>query len=364
MSLLQFIVLVAGIVFIIFGVDIYKRKKMNILHFLIFVLGGAAIAMFALNQSLLDRFGGFFGIARGADLLVYIALILLFYFYMELVNKHTKDRMQLTRLISQIAINEAYADSKDQLKNRKNTLPKNQFIFNLRVYNEAQMVGKVIDEIYAAGFSKIVAINDGSSDDTLSILQEKKQQYPDKLLIIASHTINRGGGAANQTGFNFIRKYRNELQVQWMVTYDADGQMNIKDMEIFQSHMSHHPAQVYLGSRFLKSSKVENMPFIRKIILRISRAITLVFYGAKVSDPHNGYRVISMEALQKINITADGMHYANELQEQIKKNKLSFHEVPVHIVYTEYSMTKAHRQKNSNSLKLAIEMIYKKIFFR
>jgi len=61
------------------------------------------------------------------------------------------------------------------------------------------------------------------------------------------------------------------------------------------------------------------MPFIRKIILRISRAITLVFYGAKVSDPHNGYRVISMEALQKINITADGMHYANELQEQIKK---------------------------------------------
>jgi hypothetical protein len=91
--------------------------------------------------------------------------------------------------------------------------------------------------------------------------------------------------------------------------------------------------------------------------------ITLVFYGAKVSDPHNGYRVISVEALQKINLTADGMHYANELQEQIKKNHLSFVEVPVHIVYTEYSMTKAHGQKNSNSLKLAAEMIYKKIFF-
>jgi hypothetical protein len=39
MSLLQFIVLVAGIIFVVFGVDIYKRKKMNILHFLIFVLG-------------------------------------------------------------------------------------------------------------------------------------------------------------------------------------------------------------------------------------------------------------------------------------------------------------------------------------
>jgi len=110
---------------------------------------------------------------------------------MELVNKHTKDRMQLTRLISQTAINEAYAEDKEQIKNRKNNTEKDAFVFNLRVYNEASMVGKVIDEIYAAEFSKIVAINDGSSDDTLSILQEKKQQYPDRLFIIASHTINR-----------------------------------------------------------------------------------------------------------------------------------------------------------------------------
>jgi hypothetical protein len=38
--------------------------------------------------------------------------------------------------------------------------------------------------------------------------------------------------------------------------------------------------------------------------------------------------------------------------------------VPVHIRYTEYSIHKVHGQKNSNSLKLWIEMIYKKIFFR
>jgi len=64
------------------------------------------IVVFALDQSLLDQFGRFFGIARGADLLVYIALILLFYFYIDVLNKHTKDRFQLTRYISQTAINE------------------------------------------------------------------------------------------------------------------------------------------------------------------------------------------------------------------------------------------------------------------
>jgi glycosyltransferase involved in cell wall biosynthesis len=164
-------------------------------------------------------------------------------------------------LISQIALNEAYAESKEQIKNRKNMYPatsgsradsKDEFIFNIRVYNEAKMVGQVIDEIYASGFSKIIAINDGSSDDTLSILQEKKQQYPDKLLIIASHTINRGGGAANQTGFNFVKKYGDELQIKRLVGFDADGQMDIKDMDVFTHAMQHHPAEIYLGSRFLK----------------------------------------------------------------------------------------------------------------
>jgi hypothetical protein len=45
---------------------------MNILHFLVFFAGGGMLVVFALNQSLLDQFGSFFGIARGADLLVYI----------------------------------------------------------------------------------------------------------------------------------------------------------------------------------------------------------------------------------------------------------------------------------------------------
>lgn len=39
MSLLQFVIIIAAVLFILFGLDLFKRKKMNILHFLIFVLG-------------------------------------------------------------------------------------------------------------------------------------------------------------------------------------------------------------------------------------------------------------------------------------------------------------------------------------
>ena len=70
--------------------------------------------------------------------------------------------------------------------------------------------------------------------------------------------------------------------------------------------------------------------------------------------------MIRISALRKITLESDGMHYANELNEQIGIHNLSFVEVPVHIRYTDYSLSKG--QKNSNSIKLGFEMLYKKFF--
>lgn len=372
MSLLQFMVIVAAMIFILFGIDLYKRKKMNILHFIVFFLWWGMVVLFWFNQDLLNQFGRFFGIARGADLLVYISLILLFYFYIDVLNRHTKDRFQLTRLISQEAINQWYEETKSQIAHRHNAGEKDDFVFNVRIYNEEKAVGAVIDEIIHAGFRKLVLVNDGSSDNTLQVLHTKKTQYPDVLIIILDHTINRGGGAANQTGYNFIKKYGDEMKIKWFVGFDADGQMDVKDMDIFIKHihadqklgldLENKKPDLYLGSRFIEWSKVENMPGLRKAILWIAKLVTRIFYGAKISDPHNGYRVISLPTLRKFAITADGMHYANEVNEQIKRYHMKYREIPVHIRYTDYSLTKW--QKNSNSLRLAGEMIYKKIFFK
>ncbi len=323
-----------------------------------------------------------FGIARWADVLVYISLIVLFYFYITLLNNHTKDKYQLTRLISRQAIYEWYNKEKDNIKNFKNTDYKDNYIFNIRVYNEWEKVWAVIDEIFSAWFRKIVLINDWSQDNTLEVLENKKAQYPDKLFIILSHITNRGGWAANQTWYNFIKKYWDELKIKWFVWFDSDWQMDIKDMEIFidrirneEIRVSHlidrkqdvtkwknKPNDLYIWSRFVYWWKAKDIPKTRRVILFISKIVTRIFYGTKVSDPHIGYRVISLPALRKINLTSDGMHYANELNEQIKKFKMKYEEVPVHIRYTEYSLGKW--QKNSNSIKLWMEMIYRKIFFR
>jgi hypothetical protein len=165
---------------------------MNILHFLIFFGGAGTIILFALDNALLNRFGHIFGLARGADVLVYGSLVILAYLYIDLLNKDTKSKFQLTKLISQLAINECRGTYKEKISTYKNQTSKDEFIFNIRAYNEASTLGTAIDEVISSGFHKILIINDGSSDNCKEIVSEKQKQYPHALIMIASHTINRG----------------------------------------------------------------------------------------------------------------------------------------------------------------------------
>lgn len=90
--------------------------------------------------------------------------------------------------------------------------------------------------------------------------------------------------------------------------------------------------------------------------------MTYIFNRIWVSDPHNGYRIYRLSALQRMVITSDGMAYANEINDEIRRIGFRYHEIPVHIRYTDYSLGKG--QKNSNAWKILFELIYKKLFFK
>ena len=364
LNLLQFIIIIASIIFFLFWIDLFKRKKATILHLIIFIGGSLILILFSINPEALNHFWSFFWLARWADLLVYIAIIILSYFYISLYNKFIKNSQELTKLISSLAIEKWYEGSKEQIKKYKNSDFKDEFVFNIRVYNEETMLNSVIDEVVNAWFKKLVLINDWSKDNSQEILEQKKEKYPNCIFVILTHKINRWWWAANQTWYKFIQKYADELKVNWFVWFDPDGQMDIKDMDTFITAIKkdNWKFDAYLWSRFIKWWSSENIPTSRKKILTISKLVTKWFYWIKVSDPHNWYRVINIDALKKIHLTADWMHYANELNEQMQKNKFRTKEIPVHIRYTDYSLWKW--QKNSNSIKLWLQMIYQKIFFR
>lgn len=110
MSLLQLIIILTGAIFLLFAIDLYQRKKFNLLHFLVFFGGTGLVVLFVLRQDLLNKFGSFFGGARGADVIVYLAVIFLGYMYFEVINKQTKQQLEVTKLCIAHALREYERD--------------------------------------------------------------------------------------------------------------------------------------------------------------------------------------------------------------------------------------------------------------
>lgn len=362
MSPFQIIIVLASFFFFILAIDAYKRKKLNWLHVFFFVFGTIVLIVFSLNIELLNKFGSVFGISRGADLLVYCSIILMMFFYFELLHKFVKNDSNMTQLVLKLSLENAlFPQSCDINILNARLWNKSKYVFLIRAYNEAKVVWNVIDEIIANWYGKIVLVNDGSSDNTLDIFKEKQLQYSDKLIVILSHIMNRWPWAANKTWFAYLRENWDKLGINRVVTYDADWQMDINDMKTFESMMK-PDFEAYWWSRYVGWWKSLNQPFLRRLILKWSRVVTLLFNNVWISDPHNWYRVLSLDLVKKVKIYSDWMTYASELLESVHRNWYKIQEVPVVIKYTDYSLWKW--QKNSSALKILFELIYKKFFFR
>ena len=136
-----------------------------------------------------------------------------------------------------------------------------------------------------------------------------------------------------------------------MITFDADGQHQIKDAKKLITCVKNGEADVVCGSRFLGIRPV-GMPPIRAFLLKIVALYTRFSIGLPVTDAHNGLRALSRDAAFKIKITQNRMAHASELMMQIKT--LRFKEIPVEILYSEYSLAKG--QKLSNALNILLDL--------
>jgi hypothetical protein len=358
-SILQVILIVSWAVFALMAIDAYKRGKMTLIHFVIFGLGWLAVGWSVIDASILTRVAKLFGGSTApTDVLVYLSIIFLVYSYFELMHKITKDNYEYTRLITELALQSASIPSSHTSQTKKD-----DYMFLVKWYNEGKVLGKTLSEIIQAWYHKILFINDGSRDNTISEVENIKAKYPQALIVLVSHMINRRHGAGNKTGIEFFRRYGDQLGVKYVVFFDADGQMDIQDMKAFESYIHKNPEiDVLQWSRFIDGGTTSDMPVHRQIILWWANIVTLLFNGMRVTDPHNGYKVFKLSALQKITIHTDTTSYANELIDQYQIHWLKYGEVPVHIRYTDYSLTKG--QKSSNAINILVELIYKKIFFR
>lgn len=215
----------------------------------------------------------------------------------------------------------------------------------IAAFNEARTIRDVVQQLLVH-YPDVVVVDDASSDGTALCLKGLK-------VFLLRHILNRGQGAALQTGITFALQQGADV----IVTFDADGQHHGKNIPALVEPILRGECDVSLGSRFLGSA--HNIPFARRVILKAGIVFTRIASGIKVTDVHNGLRAFSGEAARSLRISMDRMAHASEILDHLKMRKLRFKEVPVDITYSTRSLRKG--QSSWGALKIALDVFYKKL---
>lgn len=203
-------------------------------------------------------------------------------------------------------------------------MPENVFIV-IPAYNEAERIADVVRSLRALAFEHVVVIDDGSDDDTRRLAREAGAT-------VLEHALNRGQGAALETGTQYARRQGADV----VVHFDGDGQFNPHDIAPAIAALGAGTHDVVLGSRFL-DDRSRDMPRLkRNVLLPLGRIINRLLTGVTLTDAHNGFRVLGTRALEEISIVHDGMAHNSDIIAQIRRKKLRFIEHPVEVRYYEF----------------------------
>lgn len=189
----------------------------------------------------------------------------------------------------------------------------------LPAYNEEENIAKIIAQLKYLT-DTIIVCNDGSSDST-SLISEKLGA------IVINHPKNLGYGASIRSLFLKGR----EIDCDILVTFDADGQHNVKDIEAVIQPILNQEADIVIGSRFLNDDST--IPKYRKVGIKAITKITNASTGKGITDSQSGFRAYSKKVLEQIIPSDSGMGVSTEILIKAVKNNFKIIEVPIIVLY-------------------------------
>ena len=235
-------------------------------------------------------------------------------------------------------------ESRDNQSERDLTDTKGIFLI-IPAYNEEKTVGDILEKIIKLNY-KIVLVDDGSKDNTYKIAKKFKSKYPENIFIYR-HVINRGLGAALKTGMNGALEHNAKI----VVTFDADGQHEIKDIANVCKPLINGEADFVIGAR-----PFEDMPGSKNFANTMMNLVTLIFYKTKVKDSQSGLRAFKANIIPDLNIVSQGYGVSSEFIREIRNNRLKLEEVTITTIYT------PETQAKGTNIFVGLKIIFKMIF--
>ncbi|MBR9701934.1 glycosyltransferase family 2 protein [Candidatus Pacearchaeota archaeon] len=186
-------------------------------------------------------------------------------------------------------------------------------------YNEEKNVKSVIRKCLE--YSKyVLAINDGSPDNTLKEIKKTKA-------ICLNNLVNRGKGYSLRRGFKYAIKNKFDI----VVTLDADGQHPPSYIPKFINKIE-KGYDVVIGTRVKRHS---DMPYIRRASNFLLSALFSAFSRTWIRDTQSGYRAIRISVLKGLKLESDRYEAESELLMKLGRRNVKFGRVIIPTIYGE-----------------------------
>ena len=196
-----------------------------------------------------------------------------------------------------------------------------KIIVGIPAFNEEKNIAVVITQLKKI-VDKIIVCNDGSTDLTSKIAEELG-------VIVINHEKNLGYGAAIRSIFLKSR----DLDGDILVTFDADGQHRVDDINKVINPIINGKSDLVIGSRFLDESEKE-VPQYRKVGIKVITKITNATIKKQLTDSQSGFRAYSKKVLTELNPSDAGMGISTEILIKASSKNFRISEVPIKITYS------------------------------
>lgn len=188
---------------------------------------------------------------------------------------------------------------------------------------------KVAGEV--ANKFEIIVINDGSTDDTLEVLEALKIHYLD--LRIISHKSNMGYGAALWEGFEASK-------MKYIFYTDGDGQYDPLELTKLVNRMT-VGVDVVNGRQISRSDN-----WVRKLVGTVYNLFLHLIFKLPIEDVDCDFRLCRRSVLKNIQLTSSSGAICLEMVYKLAANGANFAEVEVSHYPRPYGLSEYFKVKN------------------